>query len=118
MDSLWDFPDFDEHEIVHFVTDRENRPESGHLRPLHPSRPRRGRNAFLALFQPSDAIADALRLSRGMSYKNAMAGLPLGGGKAVMLADGPAPSPPKCSPPSAAPSTACAAAMSPPRMSG
>ncbi len=28
---------------------------------------------------------DALRLSRGMSYKNAMAGLPLGGGKAVIL---------------------------------
>ncbi|MEO8176714.1 MAG: Glu/Leu/Phe/Val dehydrogenase dimerization domain-containing protein, partial [Sphingomicrobium sp.] len=30
---------------------------------------------------------DALRLSRGMSYKNAMAGLPLGGGKSVILAD-------------------------------
>jgi len=28
-----------------------------------------------------------LRLSRGMSYKNAMAGLPLGGGKSVILAD-------------------------------
>ena len=28
-----------------------------------------------------------LRLSRGMSYKNAMAGLPMGGGKAVILAD-------------------------------
>ncbi len=35
----------------------------------------------------SDAIKDALRLSRGMTYKNAMAGLPLGGGKAVILAD-------------------------------
>lgn len=33
------------------------------------------------------AITDALRLSRGMTYKNAMAGLPLGGGKAVILAD-------------------------------
>jgi leucine dehydrogenase len=33
------------------------------------------------------AIADALRLSRGMSYKNALAGLPAGGGKAVILAD-------------------------------
>ncbi len=37
--------------------------------------------------RPEDAVADALRLSRGMSYKNAMAGLPLGGGKAVILAD-------------------------------
>ena len=34
-----------------------------------------------------DAITDALRLSRGMSYKNAMAGLALGGGKSVILAD-------------------------------
>ncbi len=32
-----------------------------------------------------DAITDALRLSRGMSYKNALAGLPLGGGKSVIL---------------------------------
>lgn len=30
-------------------------------------------------------LTDALRLSRGMSYKNAMAGLPFGGGKAVIL---------------------------------
>src|SRR5690606_14620778 len=38
---------------------------------------------------PSDAeaLTDALRLSRGMSYKNAMADLPLGGGKAVVLLD-------------------------------
>jgi len=35
----------------------------------------------------ADAARDALRLSRGMTYKNAMAGLPLGGGKAVILAD-------------------------------
>ena len=34
----------------------------------------------------SDALVDALRLSRGMTYKNAVAGLALGGGKAVILA--------------------------------
>ncbi len=33
----------------------------------------------------ADAIHDVLRLSRGMTYKNAMAGLPLGGGKAVIV---------------------------------
>ena len=33
-----------------------------------------------------DAIYDVLRLSQGMSYKNAMAGLPFGGGKAVIIA--------------------------------
>ncbi|HSW12849.1 MAG TPA: Glu/Leu/Phe/Val dehydrogenase [Solimonas sp.] len=31
------------------------------------------------------ALHDVLRLSRGMSYKNAVAGLPLGGGKAVII---------------------------------
>ncbi|HKJ03215.1 MAG TPA: Glu/Leu/Phe/Val dehydrogenase dimerization domain-containing protein [Longimicrobiales bacterium] len=39
-----------------------------------------------------DAMTDALRLSRGMTYKNALAGLPFGGGKAVLL--GPAPASP------------------------
>lgn len=34
-----------------------------------------------------EAINDVLRLSRGMTYKNAMAGLPLGGGKAVIIGD-------------------------------
>lgn len=33
------------------------------------------------------AILDALRLSRGMTYKNAAAGLNIGGGKAVIIAD-------------------------------
>lgn len=31
-----------------------------------------------------ELVTDALRLARGMSYKNALAGLPLGGGKAVL----------------------------------
>src|SRR5699024_12651098 len=35
----------------------------------------------------SEAIEDALRLARGMSYKNAAAGLNLGGGKAVIMGD-------------------------------
>jgi leucine dehydrogenase len=33
------------------------------------------------------AIVDALRLSRGMTYKNAVAGLDLGGGKSVIIGD-------------------------------
>ena len=35
----------------------------------------------------TEALADVLRLSEGMTYKAALAGLPLGGGKAVILAD-------------------------------
>ena len=34
-----------------------------------------------------DALTDVLRLSKGMTYKNAIAGLPLGGGKCVIVAD-------------------------------
>lgn len=35
--------------------------------------------------QFDDAVYDVLRLSRGMTYKSALAGLPLGGGKAVII---------------------------------
>ena len=35
----------------------------------------------------SEALRDALNLARGMSYKAAMAGLDLGGGKAVIIGD-------------------------------
>src|SRR4249919_389239 len=34
-----------------------------------------------------DALVDALRLARGMTYKSAVAGLPLGGGKSVVIGD-------------------------------
>jgi leucine dehydrogenase len=87
MDSLWDFPDFDEHELVHFVTDRASGLKAViavHSRHLGPGA---GGTRFWHYPDPSQAVADVLRLSRGMSYKNAMAGLPLGGGKAVILAD-------------------------------
>lgn len=35
----------------------------------------------------NDALNDVLRLARGMTYKSALADLPLGGGKAVIIAD-------------------------------
>jgi leucine dehydrogenase len=34
-----------------------------------------------------EALTDALRLSQGMTYKNALPGLPLGGGKSIIIAD-------------------------------
>jgi len=40
---------------------------------------------FLAYAHERDALVDALRLARGMTYKAALAGLPHGGGKTVML---------------------------------
>jgi leucine dehydrogenase len=47
--------------------------------------PAAGGSRFWAYASQEGAIADALRLSRGMSYKNALAGLPLGGGKSVIM---------------------------------
>jgi leucine dehydrogenase len=87
MDSLWDYPDFDEHELVHFVTDAKTGLKA--VIAVHSTHlgPGAGGTRFWHYARQEDAIADALRLSRGMSYKNAMAGLPLGGGKAVILAD-------------------------------
>jgi leucine dehydrogenase len=34
-----------------------------------------------------EAITDGLRLARGMTYKNALAGLPFGGGKSIIMRD-------------------------------
>ncbi|HXD30526.1 MAG TPA: Glu/Leu/Phe/Val dehydrogenase [Pyrinomonadaceae bacterium] len=46
-----------------------------------------GGTRFWNYASDEEASLDALRLSKGMSYKNAMACLPFGGGKAVMIGD-------------------------------
>ena len=87
MQSIWDYPDFDDHEVVHFVTDRETGLKA--IIAVHSTHLGPGAGGTRLWHYPDrgDAISDVLRLSRGMSYKNAMAGLSLGGGKAVILAD-------------------------------
>jgi leucine dehydrogenase len=87
MPAVWDLPDFDAHEGVHFFSDEETglraviAIHSTHLGPAA------GGTRFWQYADANDAVTDALRLSRGMSFKNAMAGLPVGGGKGVILAD-------------------------------
>jgi len=49
--------------------------------------PALGGTRFYPYASEEDALADVLRLSRGMAYKNALAGLDLGGGKAVIWGD-------------------------------
>ncbi|MGW0702147.1 Leu/Phe/Val dehydrogenase [Streptomyces sp. NPDC002867] len=49
--------------------------------------PALGGTRFYPYASDEEAVADALNLSRGMSYKNAMAGLDHGGGKAVIIGD-------------------------------
>jgi len=87
MITPWGYDDFDAHEELHFVWDEECglkaiiAVHSTHLGPAA------GGCRFWRYDDPAEALKDVLRLSRGMSYKNAMAGLPLGGGKSVILAD-------------------------------
>jgi len=49
--------------------------------------PALGGTRFYPYATEADALADVLNLARGMSYKNALAGLDLGGGKAVIIGD-------------------------------
>ena len=87
MSAFWTDPDFDDHELVEVVHDRATGLTA--IFALHSTHlgPAAGGTRFWHYADPADAMRDALRLSRGMSYKNAMAGLPMGGGKAVILAD-------------------------------
>ncbi|MBK8646111.1 MAG: Glu/Leu/Phe/Val dehydrogenase [Gemmatimonadetes bacterium] len=49
--------------------------------------PALGGTRFWQYRSDEEAITDALRLARGMTYKNAVAGLNLGGGKSVIIGD-------------------------------
>jgi leucine dehydrogenase len=49
--------------------------------------PALGGTRFWSYASDDEAIVDALRLARGMTYKNAVAGLNLGGGKSVIIGD-------------------------------
>lgn len=90
MTAFWTDPDFDDHELVHFVHLPASGPEPGltAIIALHSTHlgPGAGGTRFWHYADPAAGMRDALRLSRGMSYKNAMAGLPMGGGKGVILA--------------------------------
>lgn len=79
--------DFNDHERVLFFYER-----SVNLRAIvaiHDTTlgPAVGGARMLPYADESDALADVLRLSKGMTYKSALAGLPFGGGKAVLLGD-------------------------------
>jgi leucine dehydrogenase len=89
MITDWGFPDFDDHEGVHLFSDRESGLSA--IIAVHSTTlgPAAGGVRFWHYADHRAAITDALRLSRGMSYKNAMANLPLGGGKGVVLASKP-----------------------------
>ncbi|TRO96471.1 Glu/Leu/Phe/Val dehydrogenase [Glycocaulis profundi] len=83
--SVFDHPSFDDHEKVLFADD----PVTG-LRAIlavHSTvrGPAVGGCRMWAYEDSHAALTDVLRLSQGMSYKNVMADLPIGGGKSVII---------------------------------
>ena len=83
--SIFSQKGFDNHEAVHAFCD----PEAGlrgfiaiHSTALGPAF---GGCRVWTYANEGESLTDALRLSQGMSYKNALAELPYGGGKAVIM---------------------------------
>lgn len=85
--SVFEHPDFDQHEHVAFHQD----PISGlsAIIAVHNTNlgPGLGGCRMFNYADSQAALTDVLRLSKGMTYKAAMASLPLGGGKSVIIGD-------------------------------
>ena len=85
--ALFDLVDFDDHEQVVFCSDDKSNLKA--IIAVHSTAlgPAAGGCRFWDYVDDAAALTDVLRLSKGMTYKNAMAGLKLGGGKAVIIGD-------------------------------
>jgi leucine dehydrogenase len=85
--SVFEAADFDHHETVAFFDDKASGLRA--IIAVHSTAlgPACGGARMYPYANGDDALDDVLRLSRGMSYKSAIAGLPLGGGKAVIIGD-------------------------------
>lgn len=84
---LAELPDFDDHEMVVFCRDADAGLRA--VVAIHSTLagPAVGGTRMWTYTSETEAVTDVLRLSRGMTYKNVMAGLPCGGGKSVILGD-------------------------------
>ncbi len=85
--NVFDSLDFDAHETVAFFHDKKSGLKS--IIAIHSTAlgPACGGTRMYPYAAPDAALTDVLRLSRGMTYKSAIADLPLGGGKAVIIGD-------------------------------
>ena len=85
--SVFSSPSFDHHELVTFTEDSASGLKA--IIAVHNSNlgPAVGGCRMFPYANDADALEDVLRLSRGMTYKSALAGLPMGGGKAVIIGD-------------------------------
>lgn len=85
--SIFDAADFADHEEICHFFDRSSGLRA--IIAIHDTRlgPAVGGCRMWNYASEDEALTDALRLSRGMTYKAAMADLPLGGGKSVIRGD-------------------------------
>ncbi|MBU2606382.1 MAG: amino acid dehydrogenase [Alphaproteobacteria bacterium] len=81
---MFDHPSYDSHEGVHLFQDAASGLKA--IIAIHSTArgPAAGGTRMWNFASGEAMLKDVLRLSQGMSYKNAMADLPLGGGKAVI----------------------------------
>ncbi|MBI4094896.1 MAG: Glu/Leu/Phe/Val dehydrogenase [Candidatus Liptonbacteria bacterium] len=80
-------PEFDNHELVAFTADRKSGLKS--FIAIHNTNlgPATGGTRYWAYDSEEEAFRDVLRLSRAMTYKCALARVPYGGGKGVIIAN-------------------------------
>lgn len=85
--AFFDLADFDNHEQVVFCSDEASGLKA--IIAVHNTKlgPAVGGCRLWDYASDEEALVDALRLSKGMTYKNAMAGLNMGGGKSVIIGD-------------------------------
>jgi len=85
--SLFNHPEYRSHEQVSFITDDTTGLKA--IIAIHNTQlgPAVGGCRMFPYVSDDDALTDVLRLSRGMTYKSALAGLPFGGGKSVIMGD-------------------------------
>ncbi len=85
--AFFDNESFDNHEQVSFFYDKETGLKA--IVAIHNTNlgPALGGCRMWSYASDEDALTDVLRLSKGMTYKAALAGLKLGGGKSVVIGD-------------------------------
>ncbi len=84
---LFDSPNFSNHEGVHAFSDEKTGLKA--IVAVHSTArgPAVGGTRMWSYATAEEALEDVLRLSKGMSYKNAIADLEMGGGKSVIIGD-------------------------------
>jgi len=85
--NVFDSPAFDDHEDVHFYYDAPSGLKA--IIAIHSTAlgAAAGGCRMYPYASTDDAVTDALRLSRGMSFKCALGNVPMGGGKSVIIGD-------------------------------